>query len=175
MKTAAHKKGFTRQNFVKQNLGGFTLIEALVALVLLTMTLAPILYFSSTSADVATSIINNMIAANLAQEGAEVIRAIRDSNYFADTAFDTELMSGTYEVQWDSQPPLIATIGVPNQLKIDASGLYNYLSGTDSMFFRTITINKVSSVELVVTSEVTWTERSRDRSVEVEDHLYDWK
>ncbi|MBX4211376.1 MAG: prepilin-type N-terminal cleavage/methylation domain-containing protein [Candidatus Yanofskybacteria bacterium] len=168
MKIVVHKKGFT-------------LIEALVALVLLTMTLGPILYFASSSADIATSVINNVIAANLAQEGVEVIRAIRDSNYFAEVAFDTGLPAGTFEVQWDSQPPLAATIGIPQYLKIDSTGavgttgLYNYGSGIDTPFIRLVTITKVSAIELKITSSVTWTERSRNRSVEVEDHLYDWK
>ena len=66
---------------------GFTLIEALVALVILTIALGPALVLSSNISSTASVIQNNLIAANLSQEGIEVIRALRDANWYSGLVF----------------------------------------------------------------------------------------
>lgn len=157
----------------KLNSKGFTLIEALVALVILTTALGPALVLSSNVSSVASVIQNNLIAANLAQEGVEVVRAIRDSNWYNGLAFDAGLPDGNYRIEWNSTS-LIA-LGTNPSLKKN-SGLYSYVSGTDTIFKRTITITKVNSEELRVVSTVTWTERGeRIKNTKAESHLFDWK
>lgn len=152
---------------------GFTLIEALVSLVVLTIALGPALVLSSNISSTASVIQNNLIAANLSQEGLEVIRALRDANWYNGLSFDTGLPDGIYRIDWNSND-LISLEGNP-PLKI-TNGLYNYSSGTDTIFKRTITITKINSEELRITSEVSWTERGeRARSVKAESHLFDWK
>lgn len=152
---------------------GFTLIEALVALVILTVSLGPALVLSSNISSTSSVIQNNLIAANLSQEGVEVIRALRDSNWHNGLLFDNGLTDGVYRIEWNSNS-LIA-LGSNPPLKI-STGLYNYSSGTDTKFKRTVTINKINSEELKITSEVTWTERgNRIRNVKAESHLFNWK
>jgi Tfp pilus assembly protein PilV len=163
---------------------GVTLIEALAAIVLLALAIIPLMVVGSESTNVASSIRNNIIAANLAQEGAEVIRAIRDTNWLATPvrSFDSGLSpQGTVpfdctvscRVEWKSTS-LLAASAVP--LKVTSSGIYTYTGrGTSSLFFRNITITRPSSVELKVISEVTWKERARTRKITIEDHLFDWK
>ena len=61
--------------------GGFTLIETLVAISILTLTMAAPFYAieqSITAADVSR---DELTGSNLAQEGVEYVRAIRDGNY----------------------------------------------------------------------------------------------
>ena len=157
----------------KLNSKGFTLIEALVSLVILTVALGPALVLSSNISSTASVIQNNLIAANLAQEGVEVIRALRDASWYNGLSFDTGLSDGIYRIDWNSNS-LIA-LGSNPPLKV-SDGLYNYSSGTETMFKRTITITKINSEELRVVSDVTWTERgNRTRDVKVESHLFDWK
>ena len=152
---------------------GFTLIEALVALVILTVSLGPALVLSSNISSTSSVIQNNLIAANLSQEGVEVIRALRDSNWHNGLLFDNGLADGVYRIEWSSNS-LIA-LGSNPFLKISA-GLYSYSSGTDTKFRRTVTINKINSEELRITSEVTWTERGeRARNIKAESHLFNWK
>lgn len=157
----------------KLNSKGFTLIEALVALVILTISLGPALILSSSVSSTASVIQNNLIAANLAQEGVEVVRALRDANWYNGFPFDNGLADGVYRIEWNSNA-LIA-LGSNPPLKVSA-GLYNYSAGTDTLFKRTVTITKINSEELRIISEVIWTERgNRVRNVKVESHLFDWK
>lgn len=152
---------------------GFTLVEALVALVILTVALGPALVLSSNISSTASVIQNNLIASNLSQEGVEVIRALRDANWFNGLPFDAGLTDGIYRIEWTSNA-LIALGSNPPLKK--QTGIYNYASGTDTIFRRTVTITKINSEELRIISDVTWTERgNRARSVKAESHLFDWK
>src|SRR4051812_43664488 len=81
---------------------GFTLVEAIVSMVILTTAIIPILYLANSSVNVAFAVRDDLIAAGLTQEGIEVVRAMRDTNWFNNRAFDSGLDAGTYEVQWDS-------------------------------------------------------------------------
>ncbi len=161
--------------YSRKNNRGFTLVEALVALTVLTVGLVAGYAAAVSSAGLASSIRNNVVAANLAQEGVEVIRAIRDTNWFSGQVFDTGLAPGDYEVAIYS-----GAASTPYQgrfLYINNDGLYQYLTGvgyTPTPFKRKITIFKPSSVELKITSEITWIDRGRNRSVSVESHLFDW-
>ena len=176
-KLTAYMKNVLKKMFLtKGNLSsraGFTLIEALVSLVILTIALGPALILSSNISSTASVIQNNLIAANLAQEGVEVIRALRDASWYNGLSFDTGLADGIYRTDWNSN--ILITLGSNPPLKV-SDGLYNYSSGTETMFKRTITITKINSEELRVVSDVTWTERgNRTRDVKVESHLFDWK
>lgn len=152
---------------------GFTLIEALVALVILTIALGPALVLSSSISATASVVKNNLIAANLAQEGVEIVRALRDTNWFNGAAFDSGLADGVYRTEWNSDSLIPLDLNPP--LKVN-NGLYNYATGTDTIFKRTITLTKVNAVELKVVSDITWTERgNRAKNVNVESHLFNWK
>ncbi len=152
---------------------GFTLVEALVALVILTMALGPALILSSDITNTASVIQNDLIAANLAQEGVEVVRALRDTNWFNRSAFNTGLADGIYRIEWNSGSMI--ALGANPPLKVN-NGLYNYSAGTDTIFRRTVTITNVNTNEIRVVSDVTWTERAnRARDIKVESHLFNWK
>lgn len=159
---------------------GFTLVEALVSLVLLTSALVPAFILATDALMLSSRIRNTLIASSLAQEGVEVVRAIRDANWFKPTyplttAFSEDLLgcAAGCRVAWDSISP-VALSGVSTPLLLNESGLYQYAGGTESVFSRVITITAQSDVELVVKSEVTWNERSIPKSVVVESHLFDW-
>lgn len=152
---------------------GFTLVEALVALVILTIALGPALILSSNVSSTASNIQNSLIAANLSQEGVEVIRSLRDANWYNGFSFDIGLADGVYRIEWNSNA--LIPLGANPSLKINA-GLYNYSSGTDTLFKRTITITRINSEELRIISDVTWTGKGNSvRDVKAESHLFDWK
>lgn len=167
---------------------GISLIEAMVALLILTVGLIPAMAIVSSSNNLSALIKNNLIAANLSQEGVEIVRGLRDANWFVSpsgsVAFDYGLSDGTYRVEWDTNiqgtpVKLPQPVGANPPLKFDSStGLYNYSTGVDTQFRRTVTISLVVNTcncELKVVSEVTWNERGRSRVVRAESHLFDWK
>jgi len=147
----------------------------MVALILITIATGPILMLAVSSINVASRIEHNLIAANLAQEGIEVARNIRDTNWFRSVAFDNNLPVGTWLVEWNTVNGGLVPVGSNPFLKKN-NGLYNYSTGLDTPFKRTIAIAKPNSGELVLTSSVTWTERGNiSRSIIAESHLFDWK
>lgn len=157
---------------------GTTLVEGLVALLVLSLGLIPAFSIILVANNFVSSIRNNLIAANLAQEGVEVIRALRDANRFSGRAFDFGLGDGSYLVEWNSNSLL--SVGSNPFLKIGPQGLYNYSSGTNTIFRRRILIAKINpggcNCELRIISEITWVERKGvTKVINVESHLFDWR
>lgn len=163
---------FTHPEKLRSN-KGFTLIETLVALVILTMAVIPLLTLAESASQLSADIRNDMVAAGLAQEGVEIIHAIRDTNWFSSQAFDNGLAAGSYQLEWNSVPPLTPATGDPLNLN---NGVYTYSGGTATIFTRTVTLTNVSANEIKVVSTVTWPSRGNStKTISVEDHLFNWK
>lgn len=157
---------------------GFSLAEVIVAIFIITIGITGSLSLISYSISSAAVGKSQIIATSLAQEGMEIIRNIRDSNWLEDVDWDDGLVPPSFDctagclVQYDSTS-LLSLSGNP-VLQINSNGLYQYGSGTNTHFKRKITINSIG-LYLKVVSEVTWSERGRSFSVSAEDRLYDWK
>lgn len=127
---------------------------------------------------------SQVIAASLAQEGMEIVRNIRDSNWIEgrdpekDIAWNDGLGDGNYRVQYNGQSLVSFS---DTFLQINSSGLYGYngvegfSGGADTFFKRRIEITNVSGTEIKVISKVAWDERSRSYEIEAESRLYNWK
>ncbi len=168
------KQLLTTNYSLPTNNAGFTLVEALVSLLILSIALTAVFHILTVSIGDAELIKNNFIASGLVQEGMEVTRNIRDHDWYAGSPFGTSIPDGIYRVQWNSQA-LLALGSNPPLKKDSGNGLINYDTGNDTVFKRTVTISTVSGVEKRVVVSVTWDERGRPRSVSAEDHLCNWK
>ncbi len=153
------------------NKKGFTLVETMVALAVLTIAIIPVLYLSNSSVNVAYDIRDDLIGSGLAQEGIEVIRGIRDTDFFNAQAFGWNLLPGTYQVEWNSTS-LSAYTGSPLNLN---NNQYTYTGGTPTKFTRSITITKISNDELKIVSQVSWPTQRGTKTISAEDHLYNWQ
>ena len=152
---------------------GFTLIETMVSLVILTIAIIPALSLSTSAVNIGYDIRDDLVAAGLAQEGIEVIRAIRDTNWFNNQPFDTGLTDGNYRVEWNSTSLLALSSNPPLKL---TDGLYTYSSGTSTKFTRTIVITKINAGELKVVSQVSWPTRTNiAKTTQAEEHLFNWR
>ena len=165
------------------NKRGFTLIEALVSITILIIGILSGLVLISRSLYNVTIIQDRLKAAMLAQEGIELVRKIRDSNFIAqingeDRSWDYELTDGEYIIDSSSMELKRISTEEPltrEYLKFDAATrLYNYTTGQNSPFFRKITIKKVNDNELKILSTVEWRSKNVKFQITAEDHLYRW-
>ncbi len=165
------KKPETRNYKLKTNKNGFTIVELLATLLIL---FGVIQIFTSVTEDVNSSALvkDNLVAANLVQEGIEVVRNIRDKDWFLGGGFGSSLPDGTWLVQWNSSA--LAAVGANPPLKKDNSGIFSYDSGTDTVFRRTITVSTISAQEKKIVSTVTWNFRGSAKAISAEDHLFNW-
>ena len=153
---------------------GFTLVEALVSLLIFSVALTAIFYLLANNLKAASLVKNNFIASGLVQEGMEVVRNLRDNDWYLGNSFGTTIPDGTYRAQWNSQA-LLPLAPDPYLKKDSGNGLLSYDTGNDTVFKRTVTISAVSGIEKRVMVAVTWNERGIPKSVSAEDHLFDWK
>lgn len=155
-------------------------MEALVSITLLSIGLVPVFWQSTQALALSSRVKNTTIASNLAQEGVELTRAIRDTNWLLQQP-TWEGMNGCgapigCEIAFDA-PALVQVIDAPRPLRfVPDLGLYQYTSGQQTQFDRVITVTSPSgnADERVITSTVSWRERGKDMSVSLEYHLFDW-
>lgn len=157
---------------------GFTLLEVIASIFIITIGIVGILSLITMSISGALISKSKLIASNLNREGIEVVRNIRDSNWIeqrtdSDVLWNQGLSPGEYRVEYDSQE-LLSLSGNP-ALKLSSNGRYQYDNGSDSMFHRKISIENISSGEIKVICEVTWSQRGRSLNVLAEQRLYNWK
>jgi len=155
---------------------GFTLIEVIVSIGIMSLVSVGVFYGISLSLASAARIKNDLIAANLAQEGLEIVRGIRDRDWHLGNSFGASLANGNYLVDWNSQS---LTAFSDTFLKKDSNGLYNYSSGPDTIFKRKIIIENSgqnpAAVEKAAKVEVSWDEKSGPKTIQAELRLFNWR
>ena len=164
---------------------GFTIIEVMMAIFVLTVAVGGSYALIQQTLISASLNQQKLIAYYIAQEGIEIVRNIRDSNWLEqreinppvwDAGISEDLSTGQsehYIVDYGNQE--LSTCEDKN-LNLDyENGLYGYSSGIPTKFKREITISKIADYQLGVSVKVEWEERGRFHNIEVVDHLYDWK
>ena len=158
------------------NTRGFTLVEVIVSIGIISLVLVGVMLSISLSLSSAARAKNNLIAASLAQEGLEIVRNIRDKDWHSGGGFGVSLANGNYLVDWNSQSLLSFS---DSFLKKDAAGLYGYLTGQDTIFKRKIIIEdspqNPATVEKTAKVEISWQEKSGPKTIQAELRLFNWK
>jgi type II secretory pathway pseudopilin PulG len=154
---------------------GFSLIEVLISLTVIIFALVGVISLSAISISSIRLNKSKIIAANLTQEGLEIVKNIRDNNWLnyrrqAGNWLDG-LTSGNYRVQYN-QEALLAFSDLP--LKTDSNGFYQYDVGIDTKFRRKITIQKINDDQIKVLIEVNWQEAGRSNLISAEARFYNW-
>lgn len=173
-------------------LTGFTLIETIVAIFLITVGIVGAFTLITYTVSSTTFSTQKLIASYLAQEGIEIVRNIRDTNWLEDgatlwNAGLTTTCSGTcdettgngciadYTYSTIRPPSLPQYTG--QVLNIDNNGYYSYSTippFTLTKFKRKIVITSAGDI-LAVCVRVEWEEKGKTYSVSAQENLYNWK
>jgi len=178
MKKLKNNRGFTptpKLGVTCRRQGGFTLMEVIIAIGIITTALVVSVALITFSLSGIRGGKSKIIAAGLAQEGIEIVRNIRDSNWISGkrspSNWRDDLGAGYWRVQYN-QASLLSFSNTP--LKIDSNGFYQYNSGSTTKFYRRIGIEYIGNNQIKVVSEVTWQEQGRNQNLQLEDRLYNW-
>jgi len=158
---------------------GLSLLEIVVAILVVTMGLVGVLPLITQNIQVEYINKNNLIASQLAQEGLELVRNIRDNNWLAGNDWDNGLTPGTYIVDYTGNINSVAGIGEARLQQRDDVGEEDYYwhgeGDPDSIFSRLITITQTSSELLNVSCLIQWEDRGQTYQYVADTVLYDWR
>ncbi len=179
-----------------QNKQGFTLIEALVAIFILTISVTGLLGVVSQSVFNSNYAKNKTTATALAQEGIELVRNIQDQSLlnagengygsfqaFVGAVFLECSLYGQSGGFCEIDPATLQISPCPTQgnqvecrkLSISPSGYYDYSpNNPQSPFRRTISVEDTSGDSGKATVTVSWMQGSVERKVEYETELFFW-
>ena len=183
-KIKKQKKCFNVLMFLCFNDKGFGILEVVVSTGIITIGLVAVISFIIQSNVVLQVNKNKFAATMLAQEGIELVRNVRDSNWVGVLPWNQNIVGdGTYRIDVSSSGAIniinVSSIDdVLSRLKI-YNGLYQHSLGTDTIFYRLITAANTASCLaancLQVTSTVKWSERGLAKNYAITVELYDWK
>lgn len=169
--------------FMKKN--SFTLIEATISIFFLTTGIIAVASMISSTFVPFSISSQRLTALYLAQEGIEIIRNIKDTNYLERTqgltiSWDEGLTNCLQGCEVDytmtsTTTPNLTPFGVTGRyLCIENNGFFGYNNCSQyTTFKRKMIINPLSE-KLEITAEVTWEERGRKHKVEVKENIYNW-
>jgi type II secretory pathway pseudopilin PulG len=165
----------------------FTLLEAIVAIFVITTGVIGVYSLIIQTLSASNSSKEKLIAAYLAQEGIEIVRNIRDTNWVAKQTdptrnWDTGLeIIGIYEADYQSPKLYLYSDNhyLDHYLDIGVSGYYYYSSfpSVQTKFQRKITISAKDDTNgdgvldrMTVRVKVSW----GTNTVKVQEYLYSW-
>jgi len=191
-----------KNSFFLKNNKGFTIIELSVAIFILLIAIIGAYNAFTTMDKLTSNSSDRFVAAYLAQEGLEIIRNIRDTNWLKmETDPTATWMSGLYDGNTDctiigceADYKTSGTVESPlypwteRYFYTNSNGFYTYNqeSATKTKFKRKITITPLETAEDVydvmkVTVQVFWDEASNilnsdgeEDYIIAEEYLYNW-
>ncbi|NTW22355.1 hypothetical protein HGA34_02285 [Candidatus Falkowbacteria bacterium] len=161
---------------------GFSFIELLAVMFIVNVALVALISMSLQAIQTERFNRNVLIAAQLAQEGIELVRNIRDNDWQAGVTPSSIFNSandGVYAMDYTLGAAVPLTGGLTDdasKLYTDTQGYYSHDStGTSTKFRRAISIFAAGIASTTVTSEVRFSDGVTARNYKVETILYDWK
>ncbi len=162
------------------NRTGFSLIEVIVAIFLISVGLVVVVSLINRTIYYTQSVSSRLAAVYLAQEGMEIVKNIRDSNFLNEVAWTSGLILGgsaTTSSEFDYLSWSIPDddCSGKSSLKPDGNGIYVCSSDSDAKFQREVTITPDGNNILDVLVNVSWEDKGKPYNVLVEERLYNWQ
>lgn len=169
------------------NQKGQILIETVIALGILVVGVFSIVNMSIIVNQLSRASSDRVTAVNLAREGIELVRLVRDSNWLDPAqTWPYSINVGSYIVDSEDgdvlteitgNPPTVEACGATCQLYIDTNNRYTHtVTGTVTDFRRMIKIDIAAGLEVQrVVSDVSWTKNGRTYNYKIETHLSNWR
>jgi type II secretory pathway pseudopilin PulG len=171
---------------------GQTLLEVIIAGGIVVVALISILSLTVSGMNTSRQSENNLIAMNLAREGIEVIRSLRDSNWLSNDVWSLGLLGVTLdgeaipvysfsENRWSLNFSPDSFADSATVLYINDNGMYAQEAlipgnAQKTIFSRLLFIEANSEqTSLRVTSTVRWQEKSRMKEIKLISELWNWK
>lgn len=167
----------------------FTLLEVIFSITILVLTITGSFTLISRLLTFSPQTQSKLIASYLAQEGIEIVRNIRDTNWLESSSnpWDENLTTCHGVCDESIGNGCIIDYNTPNQtdpdlaiyngeyLKVDeANGLYSYSAPTLTKFKRKVVIFSTDDI-LTVCVRVDWEEKGKKNEVKVVENLYNWR
>ncbi len=177
------------KNTPHMTLNGFTLVETLVAISILLMAVVAPLVIIAGNISAIFSVKDKVTALYLAEDGIDYIKYKIDTNYNKiDAGIPVNWLEGIpciNENDWCEIDSFNDTIGLCNRdtytcvpLKLNSgTGVYGYVSGSNSKFTRTVRIKEEGGNpdDQVIKAEVTWQDHGVPKQVIVAEHTFHWR
>ena len=156
---------------------GFTLLEVITAVFVVMVGIGGTVTLINQTVRFSQTVSSKLIASYLAQEGIEIVKNIRDSNFLnihktGNGNWDDGLAQGDWEADYNTQG-LSQPYTTGNYLNIDASGSYGYSFGAPTEFKRKINISINGEIR-EVRIFVIWEEKGQTYEVVAQENLYQW-
>lgn len=159
---------------MKQDRQGIVLMESLIAITIAVVGLLGMFTLLSRSLSLTRVISDRYVAANLGQEGVEIVKNIIDTNILQTKPWNQGLATGFYEVEHDSglQPDTSR-----NLYFNPTTGFYSYdRVGKETQFKRQIRVERIGADEIKVEAIMKWISRGGATFEETfEDHFLNWQ
>jgi hypothetical protein len=155
------------------------MVELLITIFVLLIGLLAVYSLSVYIISQTNASISRLTAAYLAQEGIEVVRNIRDTNWIQRVSVWNGLNDGSYEVDYATGAADLVSCADPcdydNNLRFlsISGGFYKYSGGEITKFKRRVSISAIGDTRKMIVT-VYWKDKGEIKFISAQENLYNW-
>lgn len=155
---------------------GFSLIETIIAITVIGLVITAAASLTQSSLRIGSVTMNQLIANHLAEEGLEITRNIRDSNWISNVPFRKGFeQNGLYRVSMDGPPYRLELISSEQAAeKITLSPRQSGAQSAD-VFSRSLSISPGQDNAVRISSIVTYIDKGTAKKAVLDMELTNWK